>query len=250
MKTLVALHAHPDDEAIFTGGLLALAAAAGWRTVVVFATGGELGAGGNRRDVAAVRRQEAEEAAPILSVDAVEFLGYQDSGMDGWDANTHPGCLATADLDHATDRLARVLARQGATALSSYDRRGVYGHPDHVAVHRMARRAHRTGAVGELYEATVDPVSLRLERDRLVATGRLAADAWPRHDLGPCGSGVTPPVCLDVSAVLETKRAAIAAHASQVIVDRFMGIPAGAFERLLGREWYHACSGRTLLEEV
>ena len=242
--TFVAFHAHPDDEAIFTGGTLALARAAGWRTVVVFATGGELGAepGADPATVALARRREAERAGEILGVDAVEFLGFRDSGMAGSARNHDPGCLAAACGAEVAERLARALAHHGATALSSYDRRGIYGHPDHVVVHLIARRLHEAGAVSELYEATLDPPALREQRDELIGTGRLAGAAWPEAVIDRLGAPAGATVAVDVSDVLDIKRRSIAAHASQVLVDDFMGIPAGAFERLISREWY-LCHG-------
>lgn len=238
--TFVAFHAHPDDEAIFTGGTLALARAAGWRTVVVFATGGERGAepGADPAAVALARRREAERAGQLLGVDAVEFLGFRDSGMAGSAHNHDPGCLAAADGAEVADRLARLLDRHRAAALSSYDERGVYSHPDHLVVHRIARRLHEAGAVGELYEATLDPLVLHQHRDALVGSGRLTRAAWPVETIGQLGAPAGRPVAVDVTRVLDTKRRSIAAHASQVLVDDFMGIPAGVFERLISREWF------------
>jgi len=253
--TFVAFHAHPDDEAIFTGGTLALARAAGWRTVVVFATGGELGAepGADPAAVARARRREAGRAGEILGVDAVEFLGFRDSGMAGSPRNHDPGCLAAAAGTEVAERLARVLERHGATALSSYDPRGVYGHPDHLVVHRIARRLHQAGAVAELYEATLDPLALREQRDELVDTGRLTGAAWPADTidrLGAPAGAAGAAVAVDVSDVLDTKRRSIAAHGSQVLVGDFMGIPAGAFERLISREWFLCAGPGRLLASV
>lgn len=250
--TFVAFHAHPDDEAIFTGGTLALARATGWRTVVVFATGGELGAepGADPAAVALARRREAERAGEILGVDAVEFLGFRDSGMAGSARNHDPGCLAAAAGAEVAERLARVLGRHDATALSSYDPRGIYGHPDHLVVHRIARRLHEAGAVGELYEATLDPLALREQRDELVGSGRLDDAAWPEHTIDQLGAPVGAPMALDVTDVLDTKRRSIAAHASQVLVDDFMGIPAGAFERIISREWFLTHGTGRLLAEL
>lgn len=246
--TFVAFHAHPDDEAIFTGGTLVLARAAGWRTVVVFATGGELGAepGADPAVVAMARRREAERAGAVLGVDAVDFLGFRDSGMAGSPRNHDPGCLAAAARAEVAERLALALERHRATALSSYDLRGIYGHPDHLVVHRIARRLHQAGVVDELYEATLDPLALREQRDELVGSGRLSGAAWPEDTIERLGAPAGAPVAVDVTAVLDTKRRSIAAHASQVLVDDFMGIPAGAFERLISREWY-LCRGRKRL---
>ncbi len=166
------------------------------------------------------------------------LAAFRDSGMAGSADNQHPGCLAVADSTEAADRLALVLERYAVTALSSYDPRGVYGHPDHLVVHRTARRLHQAGTVGELYEATLDPLALREQRDELVRSGRLDGSAWPDAVIDRLGAPAGRPVAIDVAQVLDIKRRSIAAHASQVLVDDFMGIPAGAFERLISREWF------------
>ena len=245
MPTLVSFHAHPDDEAIFTGGLLALAAEAGWRTVVVFGTTGELGGDDHAEAVAAVRRREAERACEILGVHALEFLGFHDSGMAGAAANADPRCLAASPASTVAERLAGILRAHGAVALTSYDERGIYGHPDHLAVHRAARLVVAAGVVAELVEATVDRDELHAVRDELVTSGRLARESWSPDTVAGLGALEAPGglVEIDVAMVVDRKREAIAAHASQVIVDHFMGIPAGAFERLLHREWFHAPAG-------
>ena len=97
------VHAHPDDEAIFTGGTMARLARAGTPVVLVVATGGELGAihpsyHGAIDDVglAEVRRLECEAAATILGAGSVEFLGYHDSGMAGDPANEALGSFSAA----------------------------------------------------------------------------------------------------------------------------------------------------------
>ena len=93
MATLVSFHAHPDDEAIATGGTLARAAAEGHRVVLVVATGGD---GEVPEDLAPARhsssaaRRETEHRSPILGVHRVVWLGYADSGMTGWEQNADP----------------------------------------------------------------------------------------------------------------------------------------------------------------
>ena len=90
VSTLVCFHAHPDDEAIATGGTMALASAAGHRVVLIVATDGELGftvpgVAETPQELGAHRRAETQAAASILGVHRVEFLGYHDSGMAGED---------------------------------------------------------------------------------------------------------------------------------------------------------------------
>ncbi|MDY7102913.1 MAG: PIG-L family deacetylase, partial [Actinomycetota bacterium] len=216
--TLLSFHAHPDDEAIFTGGLLVLARRAGWRTVVVFATDGSRGGPGDPDAIVARRRAEAAVAAGELGVDAVEFLGYRDSGMADEPTNHDDGALARADIDEVAARLAGVARRHGAEAMTSYDDRGVYGHPDHVAVHRAARALRAAGDVAELHEATLDRDRLHAIRASLVADGCLSDAAWPTDRIDRLGA--TDPVGItgvDVGHVLDAKRRAIAAHASQVL---------------------------------
>ena len=91
--TLMAVHAHPDDEAISTGGILARYSAEGVRTVLVTCTNGELGdapggikpgePGHDESVVVPLRRQELEASCEVLGVTNLELLGYHDSGMDG-----------------------------------------------------------------------------------------------------------------------------------------------------------------------
>src|ERR1700678_3662579 len=99
--TLMAVHAHPDDEALGTGGILALYADEGVRTVLVTCTNGELGdaPGGNKpgepghdeKTVVPLRIGELEKSCRVLGVSHLELLGYHDSGMDGWPQNDAPG---------------------------------------------------------------------------------------------------------------------------------------------------------------
>src|SRR5579859_6666576 len=141
-QTLVAFHAHPDDESITTGGVLAQAADAGHRVVLVVATRGELGTAGPSvlpagPELAAQRTRETQHAARILGVSRVEFLGYHDSGMAGTPTNDAPGSFWSADPDEAARRLAAILEEEHADVLVTYDERGIYDHPDHIQVHRV-----------------------------------------------------------------------------------------------------------------
>ena len=139
------LHAHPDDETSQTAGMMVLAARRGHRVVTVFATDGDHGERpehlGPDGDLVEHRRGEAREAARVLGTARLDWLGYRDSGMTGWAQNDHPLSLHRAAIDEAAARLARILDREDADVLVGYDYRGNYGHPDHLAVHRIARRA-------------------------------------------------------------------------------------------------------------
>src|SRR5271154_2029792 len=98
--TLMAVHAHPDDEATGTGGVLAQAASRGMRTVLVTCTDGGCGdgpggvkpgePGHDPAEVVAIRQGELEASCAILGVTHLELLGYADSGMMGWANNDAP----------------------------------------------------------------------------------------------------------------------------------------------------------------
>ena len=113
MGTLVCFHAHPDDEAISTGGTIARAAAEGHRVVLVLATNGEWGespADLGDQTLLERRRDEVAASAAALGVARIVWLGYEDSGMTGWAQNTNPGSFLQAPLDEAAERLAADIA--------------------------------------------------------------------------------------------------------------------------------------------
>ncbi len=247
---LVALHAHPDDEAIFTGGTIVRAVQAGWRAVLIVATDGDRGTGAAGPALGGQRRAETLAAARVLGVERVEFLGYGDSGYHELPVGDprigsasasaralRAGTLADAHLDLAVAAVRQVLDEERAVALTSYDNNGIYGHIDHVLVHEIAVRSIE-GTACEHYEATLDRGVLRQLRSELVARG-LADNRWPQWLSERLGLESGPDlVGVDVAHQLDQKRTAMAAHSSQVLeATNFMGLPAGAFHHLVGTEW-------------
>ena len=161
MATLVCFHAHPDDEAMTTGGTMARAAAEGHRVVLVVATNGEhgevpedLGPTARRSSIAGGRRPRRSAAA--LGVDRVVWLGYRDSGMTGWEQNADPASFLQADVEEAAERLAAVLREEPADVLTTYDWHGNYGHPDHIKVHQVGHRAAELAGTPRVCEATMN----------------------------------------------------------------------------------------------
>ena len=238
---LVTLHAHPDDESIFTGGTIATAIDAGWRVVLVVATDGDQGERPSSagHDLGAYRRAEVLEAAAVLGIARVEFLGYGDSGYSTPLAGAAPhGSLAAASVGSAATAVRRLLLEEQATALTSYDADGIYGHVDHVRVHEIGARSV-VGTDCELYEATVSRRELRRLRRDLVGRGLLGT-RWPSGLSERLGVEDGPDlVGIDVTRHLPVKLAAVSAHSSQVMeADSFMGLPAGAFHHLFATEWF------------
>lgn len=242
-STIVFVHAHPDDEAIFTGGTMALLAAAGHRIVLVVATGGELGLAPDEVHLGAgalARRRQAETdaAAALLGISRVTWLGFHDSGMSGDPANDAPGSFWSADVDEAAERLATVLVEEGATAVVAYDDFGIYGHPDHVQVHRVVHAAAVRAGVPTVYESTVDREHLHFVETHLVEEAILAGDlGLVRSHIG--APSVLIDVTVDVRTVLATKRAAMAAHASQIPESTSaLQLPEHHFADVYGWEWF------------
>jgi LmbE family N-acetylglucosaminyl deacetylase len=242
--TLVTFHAHPDDEAIATAGTMAAAAAAGHRVVLVVATRGEQGEVEpgflSPGELLADRREvETQRSADVLGVARVEFLGYEDSGMEGTPENDRPESFWQADLDEAAGRLARILEEERADVLTVYDERGTYGHPDHVQVHRVGVRAAELAGTPVVYEATVDRDYVRdlmLSRPDDVPDAPDTPDA-ENFDIGVDSDRITTVV--DVRSFTAQKRASMAAHASQIAENSFfLKLPDDAFDAAFGQEWF------------
>ena len=256
-RTLVVFHAHPDDEAIATGGTMAQASAAGHRVVLVVATRGEHGEVDDGfldpDEVLADRREmETHAAAGILGLHRVAFLGYVDSGMDGTPENDAAESFWQADLEEAAGRLAAILREEQADVLTIYDEWGVYGHPDHVQVHRVGARAAQLAGTPRVYMSTIDQDRIRrlFKEARELGDNDLPADVDPDVlKLGVSGDRITTRV--DVRDVLDLKRRAMAAHASQIGPQSFfLAMTPERFEVSFGLEEYIRVGERPPDEET
>lgn len=247
MATLVSFHAHPDDEAIGTGGTMALAAAAGHRVVLVIATRGERGeivpgVLDEGEQLSMRRTAEVYASAEALGVARVEFLGYVDSGMMGEPSNDEPWTFWQADVESAARRLAALLEEEAADALTVYDDHGGYGHPDHIQVHRVGMRAAELAGTSRVLEGTMNRTAIK----RMAAAQGEGGFELPEGveapdpdemDLGVEEDEITHRV--DVASVAPTKRAALRAHRSQVADEHFfLALPDEAFALAFGTEWF------------
>ncbi|MEU5883433.1 PIG-L family deacetylase [Spirillospora sp. NPDC047279] len=221
--TLMAVHAHPDDEVLPTGGLLARCAAEGIRTVLVTCTNGEQGddangvkpgmEGHDADEVARRRLAELDESVRLLGVSDLELLGYRDSGMVGWDTNHDPAAFTNVPLDQAAGRLAALMEHYRPQVVVTYDENGGYGHPDHIQAHNIAIAAsERTGIPRKLYFTAVPRSGIRTLLDHLKETG-VDPGFDPDDDFGTPDELITS--VLDVSPYSDRKRKALEAHASQ-----------------------------------
>ncbi|MEA2536715.1 MAG: mycothiol S-conjugate amidase [Chloroflexota bacterium] len=143
------VHAHPDDETIGTGGVMAKAVVDGRRVVLVTGTRGEMGeivvpeldTPENHRRLGEIRATELEAAMSELGVTEWDNLGYRDSDMMGRPANHDPRSFWRADLDEAGGRLTWLVRRHRPDVITTYNEFGGYGHPDHIRTHDVAVRA-------------------------------------------------------------------------------------------------------------
>jgi LmbE family N-acetylglucosaminyl deacetylase len=248
--TLMAVHAHPDDEASSTGGVLARYSRDGVNTVVVTCTNGALGdaPGGIKPDdpafdeelVIATRRRELEASCELLGVRHLELLNYRDSGMMGWPSNTAEGAFWQMGIEEAARPLVELMELYRPNVVITYDSNGSYGHPDHIQAHRITLHAAEvTGIPDKLYFPVIPRSSWR-EFAPLLREAGLEDDNADATETGTDEEFGTPDELIttrvDCEEFVATKYAALAAHASQTDQSFFMKLPQGLFDRIFGTE--------------
>jgi LmbE family N-acetylglucosaminyl deacetylase len=255
MATLVCLHAHPDDEAISTGGTIARASSEGHRVVLIVATNGEHGEVpadlSDGETLADRRRAETEASAQALGIHRVAWLGFTDSGMTGWEANGDPTSFHQADIDSAAELVAIILREESADVFTIYDWHGTYGHPDHIKVHVVGSRA------AELVDHPMRTLQATVNRDAMVTLFEAVRDGGgeigspgdgdddfdpngPADDGNPFGEPeAVLTLAVDVSEHAHLKRASIRCHRSQVTDSSFfLEMTDDVFAMAFGREWF------------
>ena len=251
MATIVAFHAHPDDEVLLTGGTIARLAAEGHRVVIVVACDGDVWASPDQDP--GRRLDELQASAAILGADRAVHLGYADSGHGPVLFEDPPGRtrFARADVEEAAGKLAALLAEEHADLLLSYDPQGGNGHRDHVRVHQVGARAAGLAGV-RVVEATVPR-----ELVARVARPLLLLRLLTRHRLdemrgyGMPQSAITHRI--DVRRYAPQKRAALMAHRTPVsgrgrgarLFRVLLRSPLPVFRVACGTEWFAEPGGRT-----
>jgi N-acetyl-1-D-myo-inositol-2-amino-2-deoxy-alpha-D-glucopyranoside deacetylase len=250
-RSLLLVHAHPDDESIGTGATMAKYAAEGARVTLVTCTLGELGEiiPPDLRhlfpdELGQHRIGELDRACAALGVSDHRFLGgeghYRDSGMMGLPDNDDPRCFWQANVDEAAEALAAIIDEVAADVIVTYDANGFYGHPDHIQAHRVTRRAHElTGGTAKLY-ATAVPQSV------LARVMELPEDSWfakfPDLSVATPDDQVTTEI--DATKYLDAKRAAMRAHETQITVDGdYFALSNDFGQRIVATEYYTQLAG-------
>jgi N-acetyl-1-D-myo-inositol-2-amino-2-deoxy-alpha-D-glucopyranoside deacetylase len=253
MATMVLVHAHPDDEAISTGGVMMKARAHGHRVVLVTATRGEVGEIYNmdeessRPRLGEIRTEELKNAAEILGVDSQEFLGYRDSGMVDTVDNKDPRSFHQAAVDEAAAKLAVILREERPAVVVTYAEDGVYGHPDHIKAHFVTNAAldvlEREGhAVQKLYYTAIPRSMMEAFVQQMPEEARQAMGGSMRI-VGTPDELVTTRV--DVQDYIQGKRDAFRAHVSQNDPNSwFSTMQDQVYELAFGTEYYQLARGK------
>ena|SRR5436305_6769988 len=250
--TLMAVHAHPDDESSSTGGVLARYAREGIRTVVVTCTNGEFGDapggikpgadGHDPDDVAGIRRDELERACQILGVSHLEMLGYHDSGMPDWEYKDRADVFCNVPLAESTERLVKLYEVYRPDVIVTYDEQGGYNHPDHIQASRLAMAAlAATGIPSKAYLIARRRRDWAQLRELLEAQG---VELPPLPEPSPerlrmmeeAEARITTSV--DISPFVDQKREALATHASQIAESWFGKLPTEAYHAIFGTETF------------
>lgn len=261
-RTLVAFHAHPDDEALLTAGTMARAAAQaiassswwprtalwGWRRPTT------AGRDSGRSGVARRWRAPPPSASPTptgwgtpipASATTPSLTLRPPPPTTTAGATRRARSASQAPLGEAADRLADILVQERADVLLSYDANGGYGHRDHVKVHEVGALAAVRAGTPRVLEATIP-------RDLIVRAIRLSAKVYPYPPEFDPDSFTRAYTArreithrIDVHRYAARKRAAMRAHASQASADggdrhwrRSCGSRAPFYDAIFGREWY------------
>ncbi|MBO0806418.1 MAG: PIG-L family deacetylase [Nocardiopsaceae bacterium] len=248
--TLMAVHAHPDDEAS-GGGILAAYADQGIRIILVTCTNGEFGdapggikPGADGHDtgmVAQIRLAELRESVKILKVSELETLGYHDSGMEDWDFKNRPEAFCNIPLEEVAGRIGDLMERYRPQVLVTYDDRGLYQHPDHVHASRAAQAAATaTGIPAKVYLSTMRSSNWRKLWEALREAGEEIPDfpEDPERTRRALESEERITTTIDIRATLERKWRALMAHSSQTSESPFSKITPEIAEDAFGHEYF------------
>jgi mycothiol S-conjugate amidase len=239
---LLAVHAHPDDEASKGAGTVAKYTGEGIRCVLVCCTGGEAGDILNpaadtpevRANLGQIRMDELRASVDAIGYDALHMLGYHDSGMPDTETNARPDNFANAPLDEAVGLLVRAIRAERPQVIVTYaDDREFYPHPDHIRVHEISLPAFDTAGDPNCYPEAGEPWQpsklyymgwskrrvLALHEAYLRLGHESPFERWFEQGFPDYDDRFTTHV--DVGDYLDRRRAALLAHRTQVDPEGF-----------------------------
>ncbi len=233
VPSVLAVFAHPDDESLSAGGLLARTASEGGRSAVVTPTWA----------ADSQRAMELAEALRFLGAESPRLLGYADARLPE-SARGRPR-FCDAPLDEAVGELVDHIRDFRPDIIVTHDAYGgVTGHPDHLHTHRVTVLAAQAAALEGLYPDAGPPWAAR---SLYLATHPHSAMESLARIIGPRKARYSVPdeqvaLCIDVTPWLQTKIDAILSHRSEVQRGALPGLVASlapnARTELLSTEWY------------
>jgi LmbE family N-acetylglucosaminyl deacetylase len=241
--TLMAVFAHPDDEAFGTGGTLTKCAAEGCDVYLVTATRGEAGQIAEPNlatsaNLPFVREQELRCACQIYGIHPPRFLNYQD------------GQLAIVNQGQAVGRLVRIIRELRPQVLITFGPDGIYGHYDHIAVYRWTTIAAELAAdpgcfpeqledvcqphqVAKVYFRTLPEAQIVALSDEEGKPAAVMMDGVPFYFTARPEDEIT--TAIDVSQYVEAKLRGIQCHVTQVGRNsRFSDTP----DEVMAEDWF------------
>ncbi|MSP13773.1 MAG: GlcNAc-PI de-N-acetylase [Chloroflexi bacterium] len=264
-KRLLALFAHPDDEAFGSGGTLAAYGAQGVYQALVCTTRGEVGeisdpSLATAETLGAVREGELRCAAQALHIAEVILLDYRDSGMAGTEQNGDHRAYINAPAEEVVSRLVGIMRRVRPQVVLTFEPFGGYGHPDHIAIHTHTVAAFHAAGDPQKYPdqgAPWQPARLFYPlirrstfikmRDRLAQMGIDTSDMnrfdemperWPEDKIT---------VLMDVRDTVDNKVAALQCHRTQFGANNlFRRVPEEMMKEIMSQEVFYLAWPETL----
>jgi N-acetyl-1-D-myo-inositol-2-amino-2-deoxy-alpha-D-glucopyranoside deacetylase len=262
-KSLLLVHAHPDDETINNGATMAMYVAAGYNVTLVTCTRGEEGeilvpelqhlAADKEDGLDQIREVELANAMKALGVTDHRFLGapdhrYRDSGMMGTPSNENPNVFWQADLDSASQDLVKIILEVKPDVLVTYDDFGGYGHPDHIQAHRVAMRAAELASpewdIKKIYWNTMPRSVIQKGIDAMKAAGSDFMGVESADDLPFAKPDEVVTTHIDGSQFVDHKMKAMASHPTQIALDGpFFALSNNVGLSVWGNEYYTLVKG-------
>jgi N-acetyl-1-D-myo-inositol-2-amino-2-deoxy-alpha-D-glucopyranoside deacetylase len=262
-KSLLLVHAHPDDETINNGATMAMYVAAGYNVTLVTCTRGEEGeilvpelqhlAADKEDGLDQIREVELANAMRALGVSDHRFLGapdhrYRDSGMMGTPSNENPDVFWQADLDSAAQDLVKIILEVKPDVLVTYDDFGGYGHPDHIQAHRVAMRAAELATsewdIKKIYWNTMPRSVIQKGIDAMKAAGSDFMGVESADDLPFAKPDEVVTTHIDGNKFVDQKMKAMASHPTQIALDGpFFALSNNVGQSVWGNEYYTLVKG-------
>ena len=247
-KSIVCIHAHPDDEALFTSGVSAHYAELGFDVTLITCTNGSLGRDDKGREgndpehntewTIATRAQELEKAVKLAGFSRVFNLGYDDSGLPEWEQFSNPKAFVNADFEEASQKMGAIINEVQGTVLITYDENGFYGHPDHIMANRVTGRAAYLALCPQRIYYPVMPQRIMQEFLPAAKAKGLELPEWILRAVTDTPDDFVD-TTMDVRKFAKVKQQAILTHASQIDNGDIATMDEELFMLLFGTEYYH-----------